>query len=128
MERKLIRRGDLLLILLLLLAALILILSSRGPAREDVTAIIYNHGAEIARIPLQEVRETYNIAIDCIPALTVRVEPGSISFSHAECKDQICVRSGALSRPGQMAVCLPAGVSIRLAGTGTEDGPDAVTY
>lgn len=48
--------------------------------------------------------------------LTVQlaVEEGRICFLSSGCPDKICVRSGWLSRTGQTAACLPAGVVVRV--------------
>ena len=39
---------------------------------------------------------------------------GGISFESSDCPEQICVRSGRLSRPGDTAACLPNQLLIRL--------------
>jgi len=44
--------------------------------------------------------------------------------SASDCPTQDCVRTGAISRPGQSIVCLPEQVIVKLVGTG--DGPDLV--
>ena len=48
--------------------------------------------------------------------LTVQlaVEEGRIRFLSSGCPDKVCVRSGWLSRTGQTAACLPAGVVVRV--------------
>lgn len=43
----------------------------------------------------------------------------------ADCPDQVCVRTGRLTRAGQVAVCLPNRVILKLTGTST-DGIDAI--
>ena len=43
----------------------------------------------------------------------------------ADCPDQVCVRTGRLIRAGQVAVCLPNRVILKLTGTST-DGIDAI--
>ena len=43
----------------------------------------------------------------------------------ADCPDQVCVRTGRLTRAGQVAVCLPHRVILKLTGTST-DGIDAI--
>jgi len=46
-------------------------------------------------------------------------------FQEASCPDQVCVRTGRLSKSGQGAVCLPAKVTIQV--TGPEREFDAYT-
>ena len=43
----------------------------------------------------------------------------------ADCPTQDCVHTGRITRSGQSIVCLPARVSVTLAG-GAQDGPDVV--
>lgn len=55
--------------------------------------------------------------------VTLRVEDGKIRFLESDCPDRICVNSGWLSRAGQTAACVPAGITVRIDG---ETATDAV--
>lgn len=57
--------------------------------------------------------------------LTLTLFPDGAEMTHADCPTQDCVRTGRVTRPGQSIVCLPARVSVTLAGS-AEDGVDAV--
>ena len=46
-------------------------------------------------------------------------------MADADCRDQVCVRTGTLTHAGQAAVCLPHRVILKLTGTST-DGIDAI--
>ena len=59
--------------------------------------------------------------------LTVRVENGSVRITDADCPDRYCVRMGSIDSPGQMLVCLPNQIVVRIVGTG-ETEVDAVVY
>lgn len=52
-------------------------------------------------------------------------EDGRIRFAQADCPDQICVRTGWISRPGQIAACVPGRLILKIEGQSGED-PDAV--
>ena len=54
-------------------------------------------------------------------SLTVRIENGEIFVESATCKDKVCVSRGRLKNSGDIAVCLPAEISIRVFG---ESGVD----
>ena len=43
----------------------------------------------------------------------------SVRFASSNCPDQVCVHTGTLTRAGQMAVCLPTRVVVRLIGEDT---------
>ena len=46
--------------------------------------------------------------------MTIISENGAIWFEFSGCPDQICVRTGKLSRASESAACLPAGVVIKV--------------
>ena len=58
-------------------------------------------------------------------SVTLRVEGGRIRFEESGCPDKVCVHTGWLSRSGQTAACLPAGVILRIEG-GADAGTDGV--
>ena len=57
---------------------------------------------------------------------TIRVEKGRIRFVDADCPDFVCVNSGWLSQPGDIAVCLPHKLSIHIEGQNNE--VDQIAY
>ena len=59
--------------------------------------------------------------------LTVVIESGSVRIEDADCPDRFCVRMGAIRSPGQMLVCLPNQIVVRIVGTG-ETEVDALVY
>lgn len=46
----------------------------------------------------------------------IEIDGESVRFAQSNCPDQVCVRTGTLTRAGQMAVCLPTRVVVRLIG------------
>ncbi|MBE6757625.1 MAG: hypothetical protein E7552_03630 [Ruminococcaceae bacterium] len=57
-------------------------------------------------------------------AVTITVADGAVRFASSECPDRVCVHSGALSRRGACAACVPAGITVTVAATG--GGVDAI--
>lgn len=53
--------------------------------------------------------------------LTVRIEDGAATVTHATCRDKLCTRMGRLERSGDVAVCLPARVTLRVLGESEVD-------
>lgn len=109
------RTRDGLLLLGLLLAAGLCWLWLR-PQGENATAVITQDGQERYRIALQTVREPYRLEFDGDYPAVLLVEPDGVRFESADCPDQICVRTGKLTQPGQMAICLPARLTVQLIG------------
>lgn len=53
--------------------------------------------------------------------LVIEAERGRVRVKSSTCPDQICVRTGWLTRPGRAAACVPARVSVELAGEAETD-------
>lgn len=52
--------------------------------------------------------------------LTVTIAEGRVCVSESTCPDHVCVRSGWLSKNGQVAACVPAGVYVQVVGGNSE--------
>ena len=50
----------------------------------------------------------------------IEIDGKTVRFAQSDCPDQVCVRTGTLTRAGQLAVCLPNRVVVRLIGAGQE--------
>lgn len=85
---------------------------------ESCIAKVSQYGKVLYEIPLDEVTNTYEIDIveknDTHNVL--EVSPGSIRMHRSDCPDQICVKRGAISKPGTPIVCLPNGIVIEIIG------------
>jgi hypothetical protein len=56
----------------------------------------------------------------------IQIESGKIRFVDADCPDQVCVHAGWLTKPGDVAVCLPNKIYIRV--TGEKEDVDSTAY
>ncbi len=55
--------------------------------------------------------------------LTVEIQNGAVRVINSTCPDHLCEQGGWFSDGGRSAVCVPAGISVRVAGDGeTVDG------
>lgn len=95
------------------------------PKEQGAAAVISQEGRELYCIDLTQVDAPYDISIGGEYPLVIHVEKGAVCFQEASCPDQVCVRTGRLSKSGQGAVCLPAKVTIQV--TGPEREFDAYT-
>ena len=120
---KLLKKTDVIIIIAIVLAAGLLILfrtSAKGPRTAEISV----NGETVERINLDKVTGRTEIRPGTDPETVIVAEDGSIRFDSAGCPDKICVSTGKLYRPGDTAVCLPAGTVITVKGGGF----DAVTY
>ncbi len=124
-KQPIFRRADLILVVVCAVICIFLFWPSGG--RTPAQAVLYCEGEEVGRIALSEVDSPYTMALGDNPAAVVQVEPGRIRYLSASCPDQLCVRAGWLSKPGDTAACLPARTVISIEGV-RNSGVDVQTY
>ena len=128
--QKYIRKADIILFIALViigLAASAALTLSHGEAGSSAKVVIESEGKLYARYPLAEARTVevpsknggYNMVV---------ISGGSVAVSEASCKNQVCVKHGAISRTGESIVCLPNRLVVRIE-NGSEEGGgyDSVT-
>jgi hypothetical protein len=93
--------------IIILLAAITVRYIQQDKRGGSTIAVISQDGQVIERIDLQQVKEPRQIILPGKYHEIVAVEPGRIRFKQADCPDKICVNSGWLEEPGEVAVCLP---------------------
>lgn len=114
--------GDFVVFLtILILAAVSFFLVSVKPSGGKLTAVVTQNGFELYRIGLDEVTDRIELEIGGTYQELLAAENGRIRFEKANCPDQICVNTGWISRPGQVAVCVPAGVIVKITGDGGKE-------
>ncbi len=114
--------GDIVVYLtILLLAAGSFFMINLKPSGGKLMAVITQDGTELRRIYLEEVTERLETEINGSYNEVIVAENGRIRFERADCPDKICVNTGWISRPGQVAVCVPAKVIIKITGDNGEE-------
>lgn len=114
--------GDLVIAgLILALAASITMALALHRSHGQIYAEVWQDGVLLERVPLTE---TTNRMIDLDGHNTIILEGLTARMAAADCQDQVCVRTGTLTRAGQAAVCLPHKVVLRL--TGQKNEVDAI--
>lgn len=123
--RRLWKWGDLLAAAVVLVAALASALALFWPRQAGQAVVVQTPSGDQVW-PLNE-NAVYDVAGNGGLTLTVEVADGRVRVRAADCPDQVCVHTGWLSRDGDVAACVPAGVSVRVSG-GAESPVDAVTW
>jgi hypothetical protein len=77
-------------------------------------AVITQNRKVIEKIDLDLISSARVIELSGNYNETILVEKGRIRFIQADCPDLICVKTGWLEEPGDMAVCLPNRVVVRV--------------
>ena len=147
--KQFIRKADIILFIVLVvigLAASAALTLSHGEAGSGAKVVIESGGDLYARYPLTEDRTVVvpapkQKASDALAAdpsdeasaqydyyNVVVISGGTVSVTEASCKNQVCVKHGAVTRPGESIVCLPNRLVVRIE-DGSEEGGgyDSVT-
>ncbi len=107
-DRKLIRKSDIIVIaaVFTVLAACFFFFGSEGEY-----AVISADGARLDSIPLKEWGG-YSYAE--LPGVTFTVDGDGIRISENDCKDLVCVKTGAISHSGEAIICMPKKISVEV--------------
>ena len=148
--KQFIRKADIILFIVLVVTGLAVsaaLTLSHGEAGAGAKVIVESGGGLYGQYPLSEDRTLVvpspkQIAADA-PASNsddpasaqydyynvVVISGGSVSVTEASCKNQVCVRHGSISRPGESIVCLPNRLIVRIENGASEEGGgyDSVT-
>ena len=81
-----------------------------------------------------QIYGTYDLSVDRTVRIEtpggynlLQIEDGRVWIAEADCPNHDCVEKGAISRTGQIILCLPHKLSVTL--TNAEGGgPDAISY
>jgi len=117
--------GSIVLLLIIISFAGVKIYNSLGSGNGKI-AVIRQNNIIIKTIDLDKLKESQEIKIDGDFHNTILLENGRIRFEDADCPDLVCVKTGWLDKNGQMAVCLPNKVSVKI--EGSDEGLDGVAF
>lgn len=119
-----IKWGDCVIIVLVLALALAVALPFYLRPNDVLTCEIVQDGEIVQTVKLTDIADE-KIVIKGAVTNHIEITADGVRFAESNCPDQVCVRSGLLSRAGQSAVCLPNRVIVRVTGA-AEPEVDAV--
>jgi hypothetical protein len=147
--KQFIRKADIILFIVLVVTGLAVsaaLTLSHSEAGAGAKVIVESGGDLYGQYPLSEDRTLVvpspkQIAADAPAADSddasgqydyhnvVVISGGRVSVTEASCKNQVCVRHGSISRPGESIVCLPNRLIVRIQNGASEEGGgyDSVT-
>ncbi len=108
---KKIKLGDIILISILLLIIVLGLIFLRPKSKGEYVTVS-SSGEIIGKYPLYESIETDIKTEKGINRLAINEGYASITF--ADCKNNICVKSSAISKIGESIVCLPHSLIIEI--------------
>ncbi len=119
------KRDFLIIVLLLVLAGGAAWMRLLGASASGGIAQIYVGNTLMREIDLTRVTQTEVIKLDTRLHVEIEASPGAIRFTYSDCPDKLCIKTGTLTKPGEYAACLPAGVAVKIISK-TGAGIDAV--
>lgn len=102
-ERKVINKRDTIIIVLIIIFALICLFAPKL-ADNGGTAVIKYGDEVVARLALDK---NGNYTFPEFGGMVFAVADGAISVTESSCSDHTCMRTGAISRNGEVIVCVP---------------------
>ncbi len=126
------KKSDIILIFLLIIISFgIWLALQRYSEGKKPIAQIYEGNRLVQTVPLTEGKEKV-FQLEGNTHVTFRLNAdGSIQFLTSDCPDQICVRTGKLSKVGESAACLPNNLLIKIVPADTspkDDTPDIIVH
>ncbi len=115
-----IRIGDILIVLAVVAVSVLLLVLPSREATGTLTAVIIVDENEYERIELSSMTEPVVIDLHEL-GVVITAQDGQIWFVSSSCADQTCVNTGRLTRAGDIAVCLPNRVIVKIEGVKTSD-------
>jgi len=123
-SRPLLRRQDMLVFLAMVVIACVWLSAVNIWPPQPVRGVVTVDGHTAAVFDLTRYT-TYTLPSN--PSVVIAVG-GGMAFLSSDCPDQICVRTYAVTRVGQMAVCLPNRVVLTVTGDHSANDVDAVAH
>lgn len=118
------KKADIIIVAALLLAGAAAFALLTGTGRTGAFAVVSVDGELFGRYPLSE---DASVEIETeYGHNTLRISDGQVRISEADCPGGDCVQHGAISREGQIILCLPHRLAVTV--TAEEGGPDAISY
>ncbi len=115
-----IRPGDIIITLVIAAIAVVLLLSALPGAADDLVAVIIINGEEAERIELSTDMQPEIVSLEDVGVI-ITAQNGEVAFTYSDCPDQTCVHTGWLSKAGDIAVCIPNEVIVKIEGITDND-------
>lgn len=126
MNDKIRLKRDIILVLVMLVAAMMaLLIINYGVKKKGTYAVVKVDGQELYKLELDK-DTTIDVAGYQGGLNRIEVKAGKVSMTEADCPDELCVKTGKISRTGETIVCLPHRVVIEIKSTQGENTIDSV--
>ena len=123
---KFVKKTDITVIAVILLLGAGMFWYFGTSASDKVTAEIYYQDKRVKTISL-DGKEEKSFSIQELPHIVFTVHTDkTISFTESDCPDKVCVNTGRIGKPGQIAACVPNRVYVKIVSSEQSGSPDLV--
>ena len=89
---------------------------------------VYSKGKLYKKFPLKKDAEKITITLDNeLGTNVIEINKAQVKITDANCPDKICVKAHAISKPGEVLICLPHKLVVKIIGEGKQE-TDEVSF
>ncbi|MFI3214801.1 MAG: NusG domain II-containing protein [Eubacteriales bacterium] len=118
-------KGDILIIVMIIVLAIVIFVGMLPKTYSENTLEVYLDGELIHEIELSE-EQTMTIDIDSVVHNTIEINGIHVRIIDSTCYDHVCENTGYISKAGEVIVCMPNKLMLKIVGIENDDAFDAV--
>ena len=127
LDNKVRLKRDIILVLsMVIIAAAAFLIINFAVKKDGSYAVIKVDGKVIKTLDLNSGETTIEVNGYQGGVNKVVINDGKVSMTEADCPDELCVKTGKISRVGETIVCLPNRVVVEIKGSPDDDSIDSV--
>ena len=127
LDNKVRLKRDIILVLsMVIIAAAAFLIINFAVKKDGSYAVIKVDGKVIKTLDLNSGETTIEVYGYQGGVNKVVINDGKVSMTEADCPDELCVKTGKISRVGETIVCLPHRVVVEIKGSPDDDSIDSV--
>lgn len=127
LDNKVRLKRDIILVLsMVIIAAAAFLIINFAVKKDGSYAVIKVDGKVIKTLALNSGETTIEVNGYQGGVNKVVINDGKVSMTEADCPDELCVKTGKISRVGETIVCLPHRVVVEIKGSPDDDSIDSV--
>lgn len=127
LDNKVRLKRDIILVLsMVIIAAAAFLIINFAVKKDGSYAVIKVDGNVIKTLDLNSGETTIEVNGYQGGVNKVVINDGKVSMTEADCPDELCVKTGKISRLGETIVCLPHRVVVEIKGSQDDDSIDSV--
>lgn len=120
------KRDTILVLSMVIIAAAAFLIINFAVKKDGSYAVIKVDGNVIKTLDLNSGETTIEVNGYQGGVNKVVINDGKLSMTEADCPDELCVKTGKISRVGETIVCLPHRVVVEIKGSQDDDSIDSV--